>query len=221
MTVINGSKLSKAKNSVLKAGQEMFRSGLVVGTWGNISARIPCADMFVITPSGKNYLELGLADLVVMDLNGNIIEGELKPSSEFHLHQYFYRARPEINAVVHTHSIFASAYAVARTVIPANIEDLAMIVGGDVPVAQYALPGTEELAENAVTAMGERWSVLLANHGVVGVGRTLDEAMTVCQIVEKTAHINLMTKNLGQSYELSQGDIQRLRDAYFVYGQKK
>ena len=197
----------------------MYRSGLVAGTWGNISARIPGTDMFVITPSGKNYLKTDPEDLVIMNLGGQTVDGNLKPSSEFHLHLLCYRARAEIQAVVHTHSIYASAHAVARVPIPASVEDLAMIVGGDVQVAPYALPGTEELAENAVSALGDRWAVLLANHGVVGMGRSVDEAMMVCQIIEKAAHINIMARTLGQTFHLESQDVHLLRNAYFHYGQ--
>ncbi|HEX3015681.1 MAG TPA: class II aldolase/adducin family protein [Desulfobacteria bacterium] len=214
-------RLLETKQAVIKAGRTMFSSGLVVGTWGNLSARVPDTDTFVITPSGRNYLDLKPDDLVVMDLDGQVVSGTLKPSSEFHLHLLLYRARTEVGSVVHTHSMYASAHAVARRTIPVNVEDLAMIVGGEVRVAPYALAGTEELAENAVKSMQDSWAVLLANHGVVGVGRDIEEAMLVCQIVEKSAKINLAAQALGQAYVIDNAHVKTLRDKYlFHYGQK-
>ncbi len=207
------------KEMVVQAGREMLRNGLVVGTWGNISARVPGG--FVITPSGKNYLELETGDLVLMDLEGQVLEGS-KPSSEYHLHLQVYRARADIEAVIHTHSVYASAHAAARVRIPASIEDLAMVVGGAVEVAAYALPGTEELARNVVMSMSDRWAVLLANHGVVGGGRSVREAMLVCQMVEKSAHINLMARSLGQPFELDREDAEQMRRNYLAsYGESQ
>lgn len=214
MTPIEDKDLVTIKNAVLRTGTEMLQGGLVVGTWGNISARIPGRDLFVITPSGRGYLDITPDDLVVMNLAGEIVEGNCKPSTEYQLHLCIYRARAEIQAVVHTHSIFASAHAVTRSSIPACVEDQAMIIGGEVKVATYALPGTEQLARNAVDALGNRWAVLLANHGAVGAGRTLKEAMLVCQMVEKSAQINTAARLLGQPTELEAKDVNVLRQAY-------
>ncbi len=213
--------INRIKQAVVQAGRDMVAGGLVAGTWGNISARVPGTDTFVITPSGKNYLEIATEDLVVLNLAGDVVEGKLKPSSEYHLHLFIYWKKPGIQAVVHTHSIYASAHAVARTPIPVGVEDMAMIIGGSVEVAPYALPGTEDLANNALAAMGDRWAVLLANHGVVGIGRSLDEAMRVCQIAEKSAHINLAARSLGQTFELKSKDVAHLRKKYLDdYSQK-
>lgn len=211
--------LHAVKEVVVQVGREMLRSGLVVGTWGNVSARVPGG--FVITPSGKGYLETEASDLVVMDLEGKVLQGS-KPSSEYHLHLHIYRARADIQAVVHTHSIYASAHAAARVPIPVSIEDLAMVNGGAVEVAEYALPGTEDLARNAVRALKERWAVLLANHGVAGGGRSVREAMLACQMVEKSAQINLMARSLGQPFELDREDVELMRRNYLAsYGQSQ
>lgn len=214
--------LASVKSEILRIGRGMLQSGLVVGTWGNISARIPGTDCFVITPSGMNYLTINETDLVVLNLEGQICEGMRKPSSEFHLHLAVYRARPDIQAVVHTHSIYASAHAVAGVAVPAGVEDLAMLVGGEVPVAGYALPGSAQLADNAVQCMGDKMAVLLANHGMVGIGRTLDEAILVCQIVEKAAQINSIAVSLGPPAVLAAEDVKILREKFLnSYGQTK
>jgi L-fuculose-phosphate aldolase len=221
MTTQTKLQTEKLKCAVVQAGRALIASGLVAGTWGNISARIPGTDTFVITPSGKNYMDTVPDDLVIMNLAGEVVEGNLKQSSEYHLHLFTYQAKRDIQAVVHTHSIYASAHAVARIPIPVGVEDMAMIVGGSVQVAPYALPGTEDLANNALEAMGDRWAVLLANHGVVGIGRSLDEAMRVCHIVEKSARIYISARSLGQPFELDSEDVQTLRKKYlFDYGKK-
>ena len=219
MTDVNAANLIRLREEVIRAGQGLLRSGLVVGTWGNLSVRVPGSDTFLITPSGKSYLDITPQDLVLMNLAGEIVEGCCKPSSEYHLHLFIYRVRTEIQAVVHTHSIYASAHAVSRVSIPACVEDQAMIIGGELKVANYALPGTAELARNAVDALGERWAVLLANHGMVGAGRSLAEAMLVCRLVEKSAHINIAARLLGQPVELGDEDVKELRNSYLsAYG---
>lgn len=210
----------KYKEKVYKTGLRMAASGLVTGTWGNLSARVPRENLVVITPSGLPYAGLQAADMVVMDLDGRVVEGERRPSTEYRLHLAVYRARGDVHAVMHTHSVFASALAVARRPIPPILEDLAQVVGGEVAVARYARAGTDELAAAAVEALGRRGAVLLANHGVVGVGRDLEEALMVCQIVEKSAKVFVWADMVGQPAVLSAEEVTALRDCYLNdYGQ--
>ncbi|MDK2888927.1 MAG: L-fuculose-phosphate aldolase [Thermoanaerobacter sp.] len=204
----------KYKEQVYKMGLRMATSGLVTGTWGNLSARVPRENLVVITPSGLPYATLQVRDMVVLDMNGQVVEGERRPSTEFQLHLAIYRARPDVYAVMHTHSVFASALAVARKPIPPILEDLAQTVGDGVPVASYARAGTEELARAAVEALGNRGAVLLANHGVVGVGRNLEEAFMVCQIVEKSAKVYVWADLVGKPAILPPDEVQALRDSY-------
>ncbi|MBC7324008.1 MAG: class II aldolase/adducin family protein, partial [Moorella sp. (in: Bacteria)] len=139
--------------------------------------------------------------------------------SEYMLHQAIYRARPEVNAVMHTHSIYASALAVTRKPVPPILEDLVQMVGGGVPVAPYARAGTPELARVAAETLGSLGAVLLANHGVVGVGRTLEEAFIVCQIVEKAACVYIWACLAGEAAALPPEEVKILRDHYLLsYG---
>lgn len=207
---------------VVEKGIEMLATNLTVGTWGNISCRIPGKDYIAITPTGMSYDLLVPEDIVVLDLEGSIISGTRKPSVEVPLHLAIYNAREDVKAIVHTHSAYATAMAVARREIPGSVEDLVQIVGGNVRVNEYALPGTKQLGLNTVKAMEGRTAVLLANHGMLGAGRNLEEAFRVCQVVEKSAQITLLAQLIGGVVELSQEDIDGMRNYYLQgYGQDK
>lgn len=209
----------KDKTLLLFFARRMVEDGLVRANWGNLSIRT--SQGMLITPSGMDYMDMGEQDLVHMDLEGNVIQGHRKPSSESPMHLEMYRSLPEFCAVVHTHSIYASAFAVVRQPIPPIIEDMVQIVGGEIRVAEYALPGTAQLAQNAKKALTERRACLLASHGVLGIGCTLEEAYKVCLLVEKSAHIALLSKQLGEPFLLSQEDIDCMRQYYLhQYGQR-
>lgn len=211
----------RERQAVVDAGREMAKAALAIGTWGNISCRLSQGDLMAITPSGMDYNTLQAEDVLVMDLEGNKIDGQRKPSTEQPLHRAIYAAREDVHAIVHTHSIYATAMAAARMPIPGAVEDLVQIVGGDVRVARYALPGTPELGQYVVEALDERNGVLLANHGAVGAARTLGQALTICQIIEKSAQITIVAQAIGGVVELPQEDIQAMRQ-YFLnsYGQR-
>ncbi|MHC1746316.1 MAG: class II aldolase/adducin family protein [Negativicutes bacterium] len=202
---------------ILNAGIELVSKGLVAGTWGNISARIAKSSWIAITPSGRDYLTMQEEDIVIVDQGCSRIRGNLNPSSEMPLHVAVYKARPEINAIVHTHSTFASVCAVAGRDIPPIIEDLVQIVGGSVRVAEYGFPGTDVLADNAVKGLADKQAVLLANHGMIGCGATLAEAMMVCELVEKAASIYLYAQQLGGAKELAADDVLRMREFYLKH----
>lgn len=216
-------RVQKTKSEVVTAAKQMIRTGLVAAVWGNVSARVPESDLVVVTPSGVEYETLDEDRVCVIDLNsGEMVEGQLRPTSELPLHLAIYRARPDVLGVMHTHSVYASACSVAHKEIPPLIEDLAQAVGGAVSVAKYALPGTPEVATNVVAALGQKAAVLMANHGVVGVGDTLAEALRVCQIVEKGAQIYAISNMIGGPVLLSDEDVEWLRDSYqHSYGQKE
>lgn len=216
-------RIQKTKSEVVFAAKQMIRTGLVAAVWGNVSARVPDSDFVVVTPSGVEYETIDEEMLCVIDLNsGNLVEGRLRPSSELPLHLAIYRARSDVFGVMHTHSVYASACAVTHKEIPPLIEDLAQAVGGPVRVAQYALPGTPEVAEHVVAALGDLGAVLMANHGVVGVGDTVAEALRVCQIVEKGAQIYAVSKMVGEPMLLADEDVAWLRDKYrHAYGQRE
>ncbi len=195
----------QAQADIIAAGHKLVHSGLVTGTWGNISVRLD-EDIMAITPSGRNYLSLQTADIILVDRTGEVRSGVLPPSSELPLHLAVYQARRDVQSIVHTHSVFASSCAVAHKAIAPIIEDLLQVVGGSVDVAPYALPGTAELARNAVEALGRKNAVLLANHGVLGCGTTLSEALLCCELVEKAAQIYIYAQSLGGAFTLSEAD---------------
>ncbi len=191
--------LDEAKELVLATCLQMVKSGLVLGTSGNVSQRVG-ENQVVISPSAIPYESLEKNDMVVIDKEGHTIEGIHRPSSEYPMHLAIYKKRPDIAAIMHTHSPYASAFAVARKTIPAILEEVSHILKGPVPVTKYAPIGTEELAREAAHNLEQNNAILLANHGVVGVGENLEQALTVCLVVEKTAQVYLMAQQLGTPY---------------------
>lgn len=185
---------------------------LVAGSWGNISVKVD--NEVLITPSGLGYENLQPKDLVLLDLEGNVLKGKHVPSSESKLHTAIYAACPEAEAIIHTHSIYASALAAMHKPVLAIVEDLVQIIGGRVQCAEYALPGTQELADNAVKALQGKKACLLANHGAVAWGKTLAEALMVAEILEKTAQIAIICMQAGEAVELTQEDSDLMHNFY-------
>ena len=214
--------VTRARREVLEAGRKMLKKGLITATWGNISCRVEGENRIAITPSGMDYDKLVEEDIVILDMEGSVVLGERKPSIEVPLHLALYKGRKDIGAVVHTHSTFATALACAHKHIAPIVEELVQVVGGDVRVARYALPGSEQLAANVLTAIRDRYAALLANHGVVGVAKTLKEALKICEIVEKGAKITVLCSMVGQPVPISYEDVQAMRKSYTDdYGQKE
>ena len=180
---------NKLKAQIVKTARRMLRAGLVVGSLGNVSARDPeRLNVIYITPAGLPYERMTPSDVVTIDLEGQVLAGS-KPSSEWRLHTAIYRRRPDVRAVVHAHGTYAQAWSFLGKPLPARTEELKAFAGGDVPVAPYAPSGTQELASNAAKALQDRNAVLLARHGIVAVGQTLEEALIIAQIVERQAQI--------------------------------
>jgi L-fuculose-phosphate aldolase len=176
--------------AVLGAVAEMEARGLVEGTAGNVSVRLEDGTV-LITPSALAYASMGEADLVVVSPSGETISSPAgrAPSSELALHLALYRALGWVGAVVHSHPLYASMFAVNRAGIPNCIDEFAMYIGGDVRCSRYAPSGTEEMAEAVVEAIADRSAALIANHGMVAVGRDQAEAVKVTALVERAAHI--------------------------------
>lgn len=207
------------KKELIQYGIKMLEENLVKANWGNISMRLP--EGILISPSGMDYDKLEEEDLVLLDLEGKILEGKRRPSSELLMHLEIYKNYSAINSVIHTHSLYASAFAVSRKEIPAIIEDMVQIAGGNIRLADYALPGTKDLARNVVQALEDRNACLMANHGLTGMGRDIEEAFKVCLIVEKAAQIAQLAYSLGDLHLLSDEDVAIMREDYLTsYGQK-
>lgn len=187
----------EAKEEVLKTAQEMVRRGLVAGTSGNCSVRVSGTDMVVITPTSIEYERLLAEDMCVIDMKGAQAEGRYKPSIEINMHLAVYEARPEVGGIVHTHQTMGTAVAVAGKRIPPILEEQVFALFGAVELADYAAPGTTDLAGSAVAALGHRNACLLAHHGVLAVGQKIRDALLHAEIVERAASIYIMSHVIG------------------------
>ena len=186
----------------------MLGSGLVTGTSGNVSLRLKsprdAGQLLAITPSGRSYASLEEDDIVVVDSDLEAVEGDLTPSTESLMHLAVYNARPDVNSVIHTHSVYCSVAAVVGLEIPPIIDEMVIAVGGPVKVSEYAFPGTQELADGVCAALGEANAALIKNHGAIGVGDTLRHALDVCELVERAAQVFVYASLLGQVDTLPQ-----------------
>jgi L-fuculose-phosphate aldolase len=180
---------------------EMYRRGLVGAYSGNASLRLEGKGregLLLVTPTHHPYYRLKAEELVVVNLDGEPVgENTLKPSSETRLHLEIYKQRDDVGAVVHTHSIYASAASVAGREIPPIIDEMIITLGGGIRIGDYAFPGTQELALVAARALGDRNAALLRNHGVVGVGPNIWKALEVCDLVERLARIFVLAQAFG------------------------
>jgi L-ribulose-5-phosphate 4-epimerase len=202
---------------------ELIRWGLVVWTAGNVSARVPGEDLFVIKPSGVSYDELTPDSMVVCDLDGKLVEGAFSPSSDTAAHAYVYRAMPEVGGVVHTHSTYATAWAARGEAVPCVLTAMADEFGAEIPVGPFALIGGDDIGKGIVATLSGHRSpaVLMQNHGVFTIGksaRAAVKAAVMCEDVARTVHI---ARQLGEPLPIAQSDIDKLYDRYQnVYGQR-
>jgi L-fuculose-phosphate aldolase len=193
------------KRAVVEAAREIATAGLTSGASGNVSTRLASGDsrdLMAITPSGGKLSDLSEDDIAVVDFDVEPVEGDAVPSAESLMHVAIYRARPDVGAVIHTHPVYASAAAVAGLEIPSIVDEMVVLIGGPVRVSGYAFPSTQELADNVCTALGERNAALIRNHGAVGVGSDLSEAVDVCVLTERMAKIFCYARLLGEVGDL-------------------
>ncbi|MGE5591870.1 MAG: class II aldolase/adducin family protein [Bacillota bacterium] len=195
---------SEVRRRVAAAARKAYDRGLVAATSGSYSQFDREAGLMVITPSGLDYVLMAPEDLVVMGLDGQVVEGDLPPSSEWRLHAHLYRACRDVGGVAHTHSPYATAFATLDRPIPNLLIELQLFCGGAVNVAPFALPGSDALGEGAVRTMGDRKAVLLSHHGAVAVGESVDAALKVAFWVEDTARIAHLAMTIGQPRELEE-----------------
>lgn len=213
----------KLRETVCRLHDELVRYNLVAWTAGNISGRVPGEDLFVIKPSGVSYDDLTPESMVVCDLDGKLVEGELSPSSDTAAHAYVYRAMPQVGGVVHTHSTYASAWAARGEAIPCVLTAMADEFGGEIPVGPFALIGGDDIGRGVVATLeGHRSpAILMRNHGVFSIGadaRAAVKAAVMCEDVARTVHV---ARQLGEPLPIPQPAVDSLYDRYQnVYGQR-
>ena len=206
----------ETKEQLLWVAKEMLRSNLVQGTAGNLGARLPDGNA-VLTPSSLDYMEMNLDDLVVCDLDGNVLEGTRGPTSEKALHLAALRQHDNIGATMHCHAKYATMFALTRTPIPAVIEEFDVFVGGDVEVADYKTTGTQELADEVASRVGDKAAVLMANHGLFAVGKNPKDALHIASLVERTAEIIWGAHALGSVVPLPE-EVNQTFAGYYRFG---
>ncbi|MFN8019598.1 MAG: class II aldolase/adducin family protein [Acidimicrobiales bacterium] len=182
--------------AVLAAAKKMLADGLVEGTSGNISGRLD-GDRVCLTPSSVAYDTMTLEDLVIVDMDGTTLEGHRSPTTEKDLHLSALRSYPELGAVIHTHAVYATMFALAHEPIPAVIEEVVVYVGGDVPCCEYKGTGSKELGDEVAAHLADRGAALLANHGLVTCASTPEKALHNAALVERTAKIIWGARAMG------------------------
>lgn len=186
------------RKEVVAFARKMYTDGLVAGTAGNLSSRVPGEERVAITPSSLPYEEMEPDDVPILDLSGAVVVTGRAPSVEWRLHLAIYQARPDVGAIFHTHGVYSSVLAALHLPLPPIVEELAHYVGGQIEVAEYAPSQSPELSRNVVVALGGKAAALIANHGKVCCGEDLTSAYHVCQLVERVAHVYILACLLGK-----------------------
>jgi L-ribulose-5-phosphate 4-epimerase len=216
-------KYAELREEVCALHAELPRYGLVVWTSGNLSARVPGEDLMVIKPSGLAYEELTPESMVVCDLHGEAVDGDLAPSSDAATHGYVYRRMPDVGGVAHTHSTYATAWAARGEEIPCVLTAMADEFGGPIPVGPFALIGDEEIGRGIVETLADSRStaVLMRSHGVFTIGSGPKDAIksaVMCEDVARTVHL---ARALGEVTSIPGEEVEALHDRYQnVYGQR-
>ena len=190
------------QSQLVQTAQRAYREKMFAATSGNLSVFDRESGKIYITPGSFPYEKMTTEDIMAIDLDGNILEGKRSPSSEWRMHAAIYRADKRVNAIVHTHSPYATAFAINHMRIPAVLYEMVFFLGGDIPVAGGAIPGTPEVGENCVPVLKERNGCLMANHGALAVGDTLDRAYTRAVYIEDAAKAYSIALTHGKTYEI-------------------
>ncbi len=199
--VVGGRDPAEVRAAVLHAARELLAKGLTVGTAGNLSARMPDGSI-CLTPSSLSYEAMTVDDLVICDLDGNVLEGARKPTSEKTLHLECFRRYDHVGAVIHCHPIYATMFAVTHQPIPAVIEEFIVYVGGDVPCAEYRMTGSDDLGRTVAEALDGKHATLMANHGLLTCGATPEKALHTAELVERTAPVMWGARAIGDIVRL-------------------
>lgn len=201
------------KKDITEMALRCYNEKLFAGTSGNLSVYDSETGEMYITPSSYPYEKMTPDDIVVINLNGDVVEAPHKPSSEWRMHAVIYRDMPEIRTLIHTHSQYATAFAVNHMPIPVILIEMVPFLGGEVPLAEFAVPGTERVGKNAEKVLIDRNACLMANHGVLATGQTLEQAHTRAIYVEDAAKIYAIAKANGETvYCIDQRYIEQMRN---------
>jgi L-fuculose-phosphate aldolase len=197
------------KNNIIEAGKRAYVRGYVAANDGNISARIDKKHV-LITPTGINKGFIKASDLIIVDMNGKIISGKRKPTSEIQMHLQIYKERTDVNSVCHLHPLYATGFAVAGIPLDQDVLSEAVIVLGKVPLVEYGTPGSEELYSKLLLHLRDSDAFLLANHGALTVGTDVFDAYNKMETLEHVAQIVFIAKQLGNLNILSAEQVQKL-----------
>ena len=212
--------LDNLRAEICRLNTKLPQNNLVAWTSGNVSGRDPDTGLVVIKPSGLPYDELTPENMVVVNLEGKVVEGSLKPSTDTFAHVYVYRHRPEVNGVVHTHSTFATAWATTGKPIPPVLTAICDEFGGPIPVGAYAKIGGDEIGQVILRSIGSSPAILMKNHGVFTIGKTPEAAVKAAVMVEDTARTVFYALQLGKPDEIPSDEIARAHRRYLEeYGQ--
>ena len=212
-------KLKYEREQVVSFCRELVNKNLTTGTGGNISVFDRSAGLFALSPSGMDYFIMNDSDVVVLDLEGKVVDGDCKPSVELDLHRLLYKQREDINAVVHAHSVYATTLSVLRMEVPA-CHYLIGFCGKNVRCTEYVDFGSVELAEIACEAMQDRYGVLLGNHGLLTGGVDINYAFSAAEELEFVCQVYYRAKCLGEPVILSDSRMNAALDKFKTYGQK-
>lgn len=205
-------------HEIIRTCKVMLDKGFILGTAGNVSVRVKLPngeDAVIITPSSVDYTNLKLEDLVLIDENGEKLAGKRNPSSERRLHLAIYRERDDVKAVIHSHAPFSTTLSIAKMPLGPFVDEIIPFIGG-CEVSEFGMAGTEELAENAVKALGNNMTVMIANHGNVGCGKDLEQAWFTCQLVEFAAKIQYRAATLGTMYAIPEEAEESEKEIYDI-----
>ncbi|WP_161978829.1 L-fuculose-phosphate aldolase [Streptococcus sp. S784/96/1] len=212
--------MENERKEIIKYGKKLVTEGLTKGTGGNLSVFDRDKKLMAITPSGIDFFEIKEEDIVILDFDGNVVEGDRLPSSEWFMHLIQYQKRDDIDAVIHAHTTYGTVLACLREPLLASHYMIA-VAGKDVKVADYATYGTKELAENAAKAMENRRAVFLANHGILAGAQDLLNAFNVIEEVEYCAKIYCVAKSFGEPVVLPDEEMELMAEKFKTYGQRK
>lgn len=191
---------AEARHAVLETAQDLARTGMLVGTGGNVSVRIPGAEALAITPSGRDYLGMAEADICIVGFDGAPLAGDLRPSVETGMHTAVYRGREDVGAVIHTHQPFVSVLAVTDTAIPALFDEQVMNLGESIEVVRYGVSGSVDLLQNVSARLGNSANAyILQNHGALVLGATIEDAARNVGLLEKCARVYVTALTTGRA----------------------